>query len=185
MAWDGFALGIMTRSGSTRSSSALGSYWNLTLNLVSAVLIFYVSFSFARRYLRSSSNPVIGRPLAIKDVNWRRAPHTLVLALSTNCPFCDESTTFYRDLLNHNQTRSWQAIAVFREPVALSKMYTQSQGYDISDTRQEDLRALGVSGTPTLFLVDPEGDIEDEWIGELDSAQQHDVASHLGVKLLP
>jgi len=41
------------------------------------------------------------------------------------------------------------------------------------------LDAMGVSGTPTLLLVDSKGKVEQAWVGKLDDKGQQQVQSYM------
>jgi thioredoxin-related protein len=136
---------------------------------------------------RSSSRSRIqpGQAVQIKDFDWHRKQHTLVLALQTTCRYCAESAVFYQQLLRNQDFADWQAVAVLPQDVDKSKAYMQSQGYFVHNVRQMDLGSLGVIGTPTLFLVDQRGKLERRWVGKLAVAQEEEVTTALGLGKLP
>ncbi|HEV2396362.1 MAG TPA: hypothetical protein VGS27_05455 [Candidatus Sulfotelmatobacter sp.] len=122
-----------------------------------------------------------GQAVPIRGIHWQKSHHTLVLALQTGCHFCAASAPFYRELLKKKQGDSWQAVAVLPQPVEKSVAYMQREGYSVPVVRQVDLPAIGVSGTPTLLLVDGKGRLEKEWVGELGPGGENEVAAALGV----
>lgn len=168
--------------------------WNRVLrisewlvNLGSLCLLIYVSLALVKppkNSFRFPSRAVALRPgqtVPISGVDWARNRHTLVLALQTGCHFCAESAPFYKQLLQARKAENWQAIAVLPQAVKTSMAYMRTEGYAVPDVRQMNLGALGVSGTPTLLLVDQNGKLETEWVGKLDAADENEVAAALGL----
>ncbi|MGH9736006.1 MAG: TlpA family protein disulfide reductase [Candidatus Acidiferrales bacterium] len=155
------------------------------VNLGSLGLLVYIALALAnprRSKLPPRSAPLRpGHAVSISGVDWGKTRHTLVLALQTGCHFCAESAPFYKALLKE-QTGSWQAIAVLPQTVEQSTAYMRAKGYSIAQIYQLDLRSIGVSGTPTLLLVDRNGKLEKEWVGKLQPSVENEVAQTLGVR---
>lgn len=165
----------------------LGKWLNGLLNLISIASIGFVATVWLRHSydVRSSGEKAnyvfVGQTVPLPSVNWQAHAHTLLFALQVGCHFCAENAPFYRELLKHQATGSWQAVAVLPQSVDISVSYMHIQGYSIPTVRQSDLNAVGVHSTPTLLLVDSKGRLEQEWIGALGRRDQVDVAAHLGI----
>jgi rhodanese-related sulfurtransferase len=123
----------------------------------------------------------LGEVVSVPDVDWRESQSTLVFALSASCRACADSASFYRALLNQNGNGRWQAVAVLPQTLDVATAYMHSRGYLIEKVRQMDLAAIGLSGTPTLLLVDNQGRLLQQWIGRLSPEEEADVAHHLGI----
>ena len=91
-------------------------------------------------------------PIKIAGVDWHASPATLVMALSTDCHYCKESSSFYRSLLAANGGNRFHAVAAFPQSPLNARHYLESEGVNVGDTRQVDFANLGVVGTPTLIL---------------------------------
>lgn len=52
-------------------------------------------------------------------------------------------------------------------------------GVPITEVRQTGLREVGVSGTPTLLLVNEKGSITKSWIGQLRADKEAEVLGAL------
>jgi len=48
--------------------------------------------------VRSAAKGAIGKKLDISGVTWSDAPVNLVLAIRSNCPFCEASIPLYRQV---------------------------------------------------------------------------------------
>jgi hypothetical protein len=112
------------------------------------------------------------------DVDWRKAPKSLLLAISTKCHFCSESSGFYRRLASAAGD-DIQIVAVFPQSVSEGKVYLEGLAVPITEVRQADLSQLGVEGTPTLILTDNRGAVIDSWFGKLNKDDENAVLSHL------
>lgn len=120
-----------------------------------------------------------GTKLSLPGVDWGRSDKTLLMALSTTCHFCTESAPFYQRLARAAEAKGINVIAVLPQPESESRQYLSGLAIPISDVRQATLGALGVSGTPTLILVDDKGQVASSWVGKLQSDRESEVAAAL------
>lgn len=121
-----------------------------------------------------------GDKVALPDVKWERGGRTLVLALSTGCRFCTESAPFYQRLAAEAARRGGaRLIAVVPQTSEEGRKYLEKLGVAVDDVRQLPLNTFGVSGTPTLILVDEGGVAKRVWVGKLPEAAQDDVIAQL------
>ena len=122
-----------------------------------------------------------GTHLAMEGIKWDQADKTLVLALSTQCHFCQESVPFYRELTSLEAVKSKRIaiVAVFPQQLAEAQAFVESSKMRAAAVLSMPLQAIGTSATPTIFLVDRSGTIRKLWIGELSHTQQQDLLSEL------
>ncbi len=157
------------------------------LNFVSLGLLIYIALILVKPRVGNPARSVALRPgqaVPISGIDWGKSHHTLVLALQTGCHFCAESAPFYKALLKDREAGGWQAVAVLPQPVQRSITYMQAEGYSVPQVRQINLSTIGVSGTPTLLLVNDKGRLEKKWIGELGPTGENEVAAALGIRKL-
>jgi hypothetical protein len=116
----------------------------------------------------SGSMPQKGTHLRLDGVDWSRADRTIVLALSTQCHFCNESSVFYQRLENIAVTANEPLIAVFPQSVEEARSHWISQNISLAGVQfiQSPLEQLQVQGTPTLILVDRKGVVLRAWPGK-------------------
>lgn len=159
------------------------------LNILCIAVIAYIGGAFIRAHeilpRPILSGAVLGKPLPIKSVDWGASPRTLVLLLSTDCHYCSASAGFYRWLMKRQDSHLWNAVAIFPQSVEDARRYLAEKGYSAGVIKQANLAAMGVVATPTLFLVNQHGLLEQQWIGQLDNNGERDVATHLGIHDLP
>jgi thioredoxin-related protein len=159
----------------------------LSLNLLCLVLVSVGVFAYFRERRpaegakqRAVSGIRTGQKLVIPGVAWPRRK-SLVLALSTTCHFCEQSAPFYQKLLEEQKKGTWQSILLFPQQTQQAVNYVDKHNYYSPTTLHANFTALGVTGTPTLVLVDDMGTVLDEWIGLLSPKEEADVATHLGI----
>jgi len=115
---------------------------------------------------------------SLPGVDWARNRRTLVLAISTKCHFCTESAPFFQRV-GKERARDVKLLAVLPQPVDEARKYLQSEGVQVDDVRQTTLASIGVSGTPTLLLVDKSGTVSDAWQGKLPADGEQEVLAAL------
>jgi hypothetical protein len=145
----------------------------LTICVVLWACVRLISPSSHERPL--APGPEKGTYIAINGVDWGANKATLVMALSVGCHWCAESASFYRDLLRGREPNSPKAIAVLPQAVDASSAYLHSMGIEVIAVKQSDLSKIGVSGTPTLILVDSDGKIQQSWSGWVPPASQGEI----------
>ena len=113
---------------------------------------------------RSSLQP--GTKVSLPGVDWSKNSRSVVLALSTTCHFCSESGPFYQEL-ERQKPSNVGLIAVLPQPVEDSRNYLNKLGVKTANLVQSPLSSIGVSGTPTLLVVDQNGSLIASWAGKL------------------
>jgi hypothetical protein len=119
-----------------------------------------------------------GDKVTVSGIDWRKSQKTLLLALSTACHFCTESSPFYRRLVN--ERTSTRLVALVPQAEEEGRAYLRSVGVGIDEVRHVTFKGLGLTGTPTLLLVDENGVVSDVWVGALTPNKEEEVISRLG-----
>jgi len=121
-----------------------------------------------------------GDVLTIPKVNWQNG-QTLLLALSTSCHFCTDSAPFYQRLSkDHGDAR---LVAVFPQEQDQGENYLTRLGVKVDDVEQASFMDLGISGTPTLILVDSTGKVVNKWEGALPPNRESEVVGQLKTEI--
>jgi hypothetical protein len=119
----------------------------------------------------------IGDVLNLPGLNWQTGRQTLLLALSTTCHFCTESTPFYRRLSKERgETR---IVALLPQDVGEGEGYLKKAGVQVDEVKQISLGEIGLRGTPTVILVDDGGKVVSTWEGILQPERQNEVLSRI------
>lgn len=117
-----------------------------------------------------------GTKVTLPGVDWGRNGKTLLLVLQKGCHFCSESAPFYQQLVRETSGRPDLAVmAVLPQATDEAKQYLGELNVPVQDVRQAALGSLGVSGTPTLLLIDNQGAVLQAWVGKLPAEQENEV----------
>ena len=151
----------------------------IAANLAILVVACLICTTFVSARLRSQNhsfheNPLPGERLSIQGVNWGTHTHTLVLALSTSCHFCLDSSTFYARL-SRVRSKTVGLVAVLPQDNQETSRYLSDHGIEVDEARQSQLTEIHASGTPTLMLVDQNGNILKTWVGKLPESKEQEV----------
>ena len=119
-----------------------------------------------------------GTKISLPGIDWSRNTRTIVLALSTTCHFCSESGPLYQKI-EEQKPSNVGLIAVLPQPLEDSRSYLNKLGVKTPNVVQGSLSSIGVSGTPTLLLVDNNGSVVASWVGKLEDAEAARVMEQL------
>ncbi|HEX7318585.1 MAG TPA: thioredoxin family protein [Pyrinomonadaceae bacterium] len=121
-----------------------------------------------------------GDAVAVSGVDWEKNGKTLLLVLSTTCHFCTQSGPFYQRLVKEHGDA--KLVGLVPQSASEGQSYLKGLGVEVDDVRQASLGDLGVSGTPTLILVDGKGVAADIWVGALSPNRENEVVSRLSTE---
>jgi thiol-disulfide isomerase/thioredoxin len=154
---------------------------NVVVIVVGLVVLFVaVKIYVLPRFKENPAPPIsVGSRISLGNIDWKKNGETLILALSTSCRFCSESAPFYQRLVKETEGKQLKLVAVLPESPEDSSRYLTSLNVSIGDVRQVLIRSLGVTGTPTLILVNGEGKVKAVWAGKLQPDQENEVLKSL------
>jgi hypothetical protein len=118
-----------------------------------------------------------GDKITVSGIDWQKNQKTLLLALSTGCHFCTESGPFYRAIVR--ERGDTRLVALVPQGEDEGQEYLRSLGVGIDEVRHAAFRGMGLTGTPTLLLVDRDGVVSDVWVGALTPNKEEEVISRL------
>ena len=166
----------------------LAGKFELVANVAIIVVAVLLGVVLVRTYLikpapapaATTARVAAGTKLSLPGVDWGQSGETLVLALSDTCHFCSESAGFYQRLAREKPKHAGlRMIAVLPQEESRGRAYLSKLGVAVDDVRQLPLDAAGVSGTPTLLLVDSAGVVKASWVGRLPSEKEEEVVGSL------
>jgi thioredoxin-related protein len=120
-----------------------------------------------------------GTKVNLSDVDWARNQKTLVLALSNTCHFCTDSADLYKRLAEQRIERGLRLVAVLPQSIGDGQAYLKKLGVTVDEVKQAPLASFGVTGTPTLMLVDSGGILKQSWTGKLPPDKEADLFKSL------
>jgi hypothetical protein len=163
-----------------------------TLEVATNIAVLLVALTvlsvFAVNYFLKPSLPHLrpglqkGATLAsIPTLDYRSNKKTLLIALDTNCHFCKESLPFYRKLLEANVSsqKVLRIVAIFPNAADDVAKYIRENDLSIDTIPGVPLNSLGLSGTPSLLLLNQKGEVKDFWIGKLPSTETDELIRSL------
>jgi thioredoxin-related protein len=162
----------------------------LLANIAIIVVAILLGGVLVTRYLLTSdqafddrnsvSRIAAGTKVSLPEIDWAKNNQTLLLVLSKGCHFCSESAPFYQRLVRDLEGRdSVRLVAVLPQDVSEGRKYLDELGVSVNEIKQSNLESLGVSGTPTLIMVNNEGVVTDSWVGKLPSDKESEVLGRL------
>jgi hypothetical protein len=161
----------------------------LVANLAIILVAIFLSVLLIRGYVRPKPSPTqkdatfgfrAGTTLVVPDVDWNASRQTLVMALSSTCRFCTDSAPFYQRLVQvREKNPNLRLVALFPQTISVSRSYLQELGVNVDEVKQSTFDSFGVTGTPTLILVNDRGIVEESWRGRLIPEKEAEVLSRL------
>jgi hypothetical protein len=103
----------------------------------------------------------------------------VVLVLQVGCRFCDESASFYRELLPRAAEKNVRVVAVMPNELGEARDYLQAKEISIPTIEKLEISQLRIRGTPTILLLDKTGTVKNAWEGKLSHLQEKDVLKSL------
>ena len=158
----------------------------LVANIAIVIVALLISIFFVKQYrsINAAGAPVkavaSGTKISLPDVDWAKNQQTMLVVLAQGCHFCSESAPFYQKLLQQTQKRGQtKMMAVFPQGSSGGQKYMQDMGVPVEEVKFASLDSIGVTGTPTLLLVNSEGVVTDIWVGQLAPDKEQEVLSRL------
>ena len=116
----------------------------------------------------------------------RDGRHHLFFYFSPHCPFCEQQSPLWRDLLDKVDTSRFTVVGIVsdREDRVLVSAHAEGAGYFKAKTplpvvffNSEELGSYKLTATPTTLLIDEEGRVEHSWVGKWDASRIKEVAA--------
>jgi len=168
--------------------SASEAFMRRILNGVNLMLVVALVVITLRLGL-SPHTTVASSPATAKDTGAISAARsrdvedaTVVLALATDCSYCEQSLPFYQALLATRPFGRFRAVAIFPEPVSLATEYLRARELSPDEIRQANLLNIGVIGTPTVMVLGATGSVRKSWPGLLSPDAQLEIVDTLGIR---
>ena len=167
--------------------SKLSQRIELTANILIIVVALLLVGFIGQRYFFAKSvenqqsrlTPIIGKPVNLPNQDWSAQPKTIVLALQTTCHFCNESTPFYKRLIESVKDKNIKIVAVLPQSVEESTAHLTKLGLSGLEIKQAPISVLDTSGTPTLIITNQKGEVTNFWVGKLPPEKETEVINTL------
>jgi hypothetical protein len=143
--------------------------------LLSAVLIKKYILDDRTPIIPSNKTSLVGTKLSLSSIDFSQANRTILLALNTGCVFCTASAPFYQKLTQSASNSPIKLIAIMPQDIDTSTKYLNDLHVSPHQIVQIPLGTIGVTGTPTILVVDKSGLVLKAWRGKLTSTQESEV----------
>jgi hypothetical protein len=121
---------------------------------------------------------LVGTTVSLPGVQYPQGRDSLLMVVSTQCHFCQESLPFYQKLIPSVNNKV-NVIAVLPQPKPEAQAWLSKSGITGTQVASASPGSIGVTGTPTLLQVDSSGKVKSAWIGKLDESAQQQVTKAL------
>lgn len=111
-------------------------------------------------------------------IDFAVATRSLVMALRSDCIFCQDSMPFYRRLVAADRGDAQIVVAAPAHDVGIGD-YLASESVTPDSVVLVESGVLPVQGTPTLLVVDRDGVVTHAWLGLLDAEREAEVVEAL------
>ncbi|HKG15831.1 MAG TPA: hypothetical protein VKB12_21100 [Pyrinomonadaceae bacterium] len=155
------------------------------VNVAIVVVAVALCAVLAKQYLLTNTDarphgPEVGSKLEVAGLDLSGEERTLMLVLQKGCHFCTDSGPFYQRLAREAAARGGRVklLAVLPHEAQDGRRYVDELGVPVERVTQASLRALDVTGTPTLIMLD-RGKVSDVWVGALTPDREAEVLSKL------
>ena len=128
-----------------------------------------------------AADVAVGQRFSIPMFEPKQGTKTLYLFLSSGCQYCASSIGFYQRLIKQStEATNLRLVAVFPADDAQGKDFLKVE--TPLETAKLNFAEYGVSGTPTLVLVDEGQNVLTVWRGKLTLRKESSVMQELGLE---
>jgi hypothetical protein len=123
----------------------------------------------------------VGQPVNIPGFSPGDSQSSLVLAISSECPYCIDDLPFYKQLsvARASSGDSLRIVAVLPQNTSTARKFLDDAGVHVDAVLSMSPRRIGVQLFPTLLLLDRTGRLQQFWVGGLTGKQRQEVFSAL------
>ena len=133
----------------------------------------------------AAASKMLGQKLELPGAHWAPGGATVLIAMTSRCSFCVASLPFYRELSSiaaASGGRIALLVASTKPDVDELEKLLQDNGVQPAKIVPSSFRALHVSGTPSVYVVDASGTIKWAHVGQMDGAKQKELVQLLRTK---
>jgi thiol-disulfide isomerase/thioredoxin len=129
-----------------------------------------------------SEDALAGEKLRLPGVEWTGSHANVVLFASTSCPYCKASVPFYRHLagLRSVPGREFKLTVVSPDEAGRMRSFLETENIGFDQVVQSFEGAAGLTSTPTLLLVTPDGTVQKTFVGKLSVTLEQRVLGMIG-----
>lgn len=128
--------------------------------------------------------PHPGTQLPISKIGGSLGDRSTFIALSPDCPYCMQSTGFYKQLLSGDYPSNRKFFILF-DKADSAKADDFINKFELTGLQNEaqyslvDFKEFGVVATPTIIVTEQSGIVIRTWVGKLRRSQEAEITSLL------
>jgi rhodanese-related sulfurtransferase len=154
----------------------------LNVLTVTAVAIFVASVTgyLHREVVGVDGGVKPGSRLSIPDVTLTGGKKAIIVAIQAECPYCEQSMAFYRDLAASGAGGAFEIVVVVPHSAFAGREILTAADVRIANVVRADFNRLRIAATPTMILVDEQQIVRNVWMGKLSPRTEELVFQKLG-----
>ena len=119
---------------------------------------------------------LVGREVKLPGADWHASPYSVLLQISSTCPYCNASMPFYRRLMATRQAAPAKVpvIVACRDAVAVMQKHLADEQVAVDKVLHSRMAAFP-TGTPTVYIVDSKGMVQRAFVGKLDAEGENQL----------
>jgi hypothetical protein len=125
--------------------------------VAAGVALLWQSFRRSQVLKDIDIDQMIGSRVSVSGVDFSRAKKTVVLGMSTKCPFCSISAPFMRHAVDTAHQHNDTVIAVFPQPVSEGRSFTSEKGLAVDQVISSPIGVSGIRIVPYILIIDSSG----------------------------
>jgi len=173
-------------SARTKTMSKLERGAYVSMIVVSMAALYSLVLSGFSRRVHAPAKPVVetglvGKKLRLDAVPWSQSQTAIVLAITSQCPYCLRSLPLYRklDKIVRESHSSVSLFVVSPEPLPVMEGFLADEQIKPGKVFHSPLAEVGLRATPTVLLVDESGTVRHVFVGQLDEAKERQLLALL------
>lgn len=136
-------------------------FWTWVHRAASVAILIIFVLGIVRQFPKTPTGFKMGDKVpALAEWDYTGRTSTIVFA-STTCPFCNESIGFYQSMIGPN------FVLAYHEPAEVVAPYLKTKGYTGNWRANVSMTNFKVTGFPTIYLVNAEGELTLQEQGKL------------------
>jgi hypothetical protein len=148
---------------------------------VIGMMLFSGLYLYRHVYARSEDLSAYSVSALSPAYDWAEHDVTVLVAVRSNCPYCEVSKNFYSTLVSFEREGKTKAHLIFVLPDE-DRGVVPEQAAD-NQVFNAKLSSFGVTKTPTILIVNRSRKIQSAWVGQLSPDREHrliELLRHLG-----
>ncbi len=122
----------------------------------------------------------------LEEIDFTPHSNTLIIALSTKCPYCTQSIPFYKRLLETNKhSDDLRIVTIYPQSQSEIDRYLTEYNLQIKSIPDVKFGNINIEATPTIVWINSDKEIVRSWEGFLNKEAEDNFWDFYNTKLSP